>query len=299
MISPPSSSPGRIHVPIDPAKAIGHKISGGRYDYTEMDIVLYHLGLGAGNPATDPGELEYTYEECLKVLPTFGVIAALNNMSGLLDAPGLKFDPEKLLHGAHAIEIRKPFTTNGKLDSVAQIANIWDKGRAAVVDVDITTTDADGEVVCVNTLTMFLRDEGGFGGDAGPPQRRGVDTSRLPDRRTRIDTFESQALLYRLSGDWMPLHADPEVARRAGFERPILHGLCSYGMVCRAVVDGMLDGDVGRVRTFEARFADVVYPGDELEASMWRDDDTIAVSVRNITRSTAVLTHAAVTVADT
>lgn len=285
-------------MPIDLAKAIGHKVSGGRYDYTEKDVVLYHLGLGAGNPATDPGELEYTYEERLKVLPTFGVIAGLNNMSGLLDAPGLKFDPEKLLHGAHAIEIRKPFTTNGKLDSVAEISNIWDKGRAAVVDVDITTTDTDGEVVCVNRLTMFLRDEGGFGGDPGPPRRKGVDTDRVPDLTKRINTFDSQALLYRLSGDWLPLHADPEVAGRAGFERPILHGLCLYGMVCRAVVDGMLDGDVGRVRTFEARFADVVYPGDELEASMWRDGDAIAVSVRNITRGTGVLTNATVTVAD-
>lgn len=285
-------------MPIDPAKAIGHKVSGGRYEYSEKDIALYHLGLGAGNPATDPGELEYTYEERLKVLPTFGVIAALNNMSGLLDAPGLKFDPEKLLHGAHAIEIRKPFTTSGKLDSVAQISNIWDKGRAAVVDVDITTADFSGDVVCVNRLTMFLRGEGGFGGEPGPPRRSGVDTSRSPDLTAQIDTFESQALLYRLSGDWMPLHVDPEVARRAGFERPILHGLCLYGMVCKTVVDRMLGGDVSRVRTFDARFADVVYPGDELEASMWRDDAEIAVSVRNTTRGTAVLTHCSVAVAD-
>ncbi len=283
-------------VPIDPSKALGAKISGGSAKWDRDKVILYHLGVGAGVPQTDANELTYTYEQNLKVLPSFGVIPAFASMGGLGAVPGLSFNPMMLLHGEQDLEIRKPIPVEAEVETNGTIAGIYDKGKAALVVIE-TATNIKGESdpLFVNRFSLFLRGEGGFGGDSGPAAGNAAP-DRAPDKVVESPTIPQQALLYRLSGDKNPLHADPAFAKMGGFDVPILHGLCSFGIVCKAVVDNALGGDTAKVARYQARFAGVFFPGETMVTSYWRDGNTILVDAKSKERGTAVISNAAITV---
>ncbi|WP_322818168.1 MaoC/PaaZ C-terminal domain-containing protein [Tepidiforma sp.] len=283
-------------MPIDPSKALGAPISGGSFRWDRDRIILYHLGIGAGDPPTDPNELSYTYEKNLKVLPSFGVIPAFGSLGGVGQVPGLQFNPALLLHGEQDLEIRKPIPVEAEVETSGKVAGIYDKGKAALVVLETETRlKGDAEPLFVNRFSLFLRGEGGFGGESGPPAGNEAP-NRDPDGTVESKTLPQQALLYRLSGDKNPLHADPDFARLGGFDRPILHGLCSFGVVCKAVVDRALGGDTARVARYQARFAGVVFPGETIVTSFWREGDTILVAAQTKERGTPVITNAAITV---
>jgi acyl dehydratase len=282
-------------MPIDPKQALGAKMGEGSYTWTRDQVILYHLGIGAGDPATDPGELEYTYEKNLKVLPSFGVIPVFGSMGALATTPGLKFNFAMLLHGEQDIEIHQPIPPEATVTNAGEIVGIYDKGKGALVVLEVKTRDEAGQPLFTNRFSLFLRGEGGFGGESGPkagnrPPERG------PDGVLESRTLPQQALLYRLSGDKNPLHADPEFAKMGGFEKPITHGLCSFGVVCKAIVDNVLGGDVTKVARYQARFAGVGFPGETYLTSYWKQDDKILIETKSKQRDAVMISNAAITV---
>jgi acyl dehydratase len=282
-------------MPIDIDKVVGAELAG---DVTEWDadrVILYHLGVGAGVPPTDPNELSYTYEPRLKVLPSFGVVPVFGMLMGLIGVDGLAINPMMLLHGEQDLVVHQPVPTAAKVANEGRIAAVYDKGKGALVILETETRLAEGQLLCTNRFSAFIRGEGNFGGQPGP-QPGNTPPDRTPDVVAESPTLPQQALLYRLSGDKNPLHADPAMAALGGFDRPILHGLCSYGMVCKAVVDHALDGDVTKVRRYQARFAGVVFPGETLVTSMWREGNQVIVATKTKERGTDVITNAAITV---
>ncbi|MBX8688690.1 3-alpha,7-alpha,12-alpha-trihydroxy-5-beta-cholest-24-enoyl-CoA hydratase [Mycobacterium vulneris] len=260
-------------MPIDLDKALGAELEPIEFSWTSSDIQLYHLGLGAGADPMDPRELRYLVDETPQVLPTFGNVAASFHMTEppKVQFPGIDIELSKVLHASEAVSVPGPIPTSGTAKSVQRFTEIWDKGKAAVIVSESTVTDESGKVLWTTKRSIFARGEGGFGGERGP-----ASSAELPDRAPDIEialpTLPQQALLYRLCGDRNPLHSDPAFAAAAGFERPILHGLCTYGIGCKAIVDNLLDGDVSQVASYGARFAGVVIPGETLQANIWKQD---------------------------
>jgi acyl dehydratase len=284
-------------MPVDPSLAVGARVGDTTTTWDGDDVILYHLALGAGRDPVDPGELEYCYEPDIKVLPSYGVIPAQSAMSGIWDGsvPGLAFNPMMLLHGEQEIEVLTPrVPAAATVRNVGRVAAIYDKGKAALLVIEIDTCTTSGDPMFRNRFSLFLRGEGGFGGDPGP---RGAEPApeRAPDRVVESPTLPQQALLYRLLGDKNPLHVDPRFAAIGGFERPILHGLCSYGIAAKAAVDAMLGGETGAVAAYRARFAGVVVPGDTIVTSLWRQGERIHLEAANKERGTAVLSNAVIT----
>ncbi len=284
-------------MPIDVDKVVGVELPGSEWEWDADRVILYHLGLGAGVPATDPGELAYCYEASLKVLPSFGVLPVFGTLIGMIMLPGMEVNPMMVLHGEQDLEVHRPVPTAGRVANTGRVVSVFDKQKGAVVVVETESTLPGGELLFTNRFSSFVRGEGGFGGESGPAPGN-VAPDRAPDLTVESATLLQQALLYRLSGDKNPLHADPSMAALGGFDRPILHGLCSYGIVCRAAVDHLLEGDVDRVRRYQARFAGVVFPGETIVTSMWREDDRIVLAAETKDRGTPVITNAAITVGD-
>jgi acyl dehydratase len=291
-------------MPIEPQKALAAKFAPSTSSYEQDDVILYHLGVGAGVPATDANELEYTYEKSLKVLPSFGVVPVFASMgASLFNVEGLKFNPTMLLHGEQDIEIHRPLPTAAQLESQVRIAGIYDKGKAALVVLEVATQEQGGAPLFTNRFSLFLRGEGGFGGPRGPEGEPGAAghgpareaPARAADLTVESKTLPQQALLYRLSGDKNPLHADPGFAKMGGFDTPILHGLCSFGIVCKAAVDHALAGDVAKVARYQARFAGVFFPGETMVTSIWREGKQLLLASKSKERGTPVLSNAAIT----
>ena len=274
-------------MPIDREKALAHEFPPGQGAYQPDDVILYALGVGAGNPPLDPSELEYTYEKQLKVLPSF-VTTVNGGGASFFGVPGLEFNPAMMLHGEQDIEIHKPLPPEAELSGRSSIVDIYDKGKAALLVFQTETQDASGDLLYTVRMSLFLRGEGGFGGEGGPkPGNAAPD--REPDGVVRSTTLPQQAILYRLNGDKNPLHIDPDFAKMGGFDRPIIHGLCSYGIVCKAVVDDALGGDPTQVARYQARFAGVAWPGETYETRWWREGGKILIEARIPERENAVV----------
>lgn len=255
-------------MPIDAAKALAAEPRSAEIAWDHKDIQLYHLGLGAGIPATDPDELRYTLESKLHVLPSFATVAGAGmGVVGGLSAPGIEVNLAAVLHGGQSITLHRPIPVKGEAVTTSKVAAVYDKTKAAILVLRTEVADSDGPL-WTSDAQIFVRGEGGFGGERGPSTRLPAPEGE-PDRIVERPVREEQALLYRLSGDWNPLHADPEFAKLAGFDRPILHGLCTYGMTLKAVVDTVLGGDVSRVRSYSTRFTGIVFPGETLRIRMW------------------------------
>lgn len=283
-------------MPIDVDKVLGAELPERRSSWSATDVILYHLGLGAGANPTDPGELAYTYEAGLKVLPSYGVIPAVPMLPDMLRLPGMDVDLARLLHGEQDLQVHRALPVEASVVTSGTIADLSDKGSGALLVLETVTRDSEtSEPLCTNRFSAFIRGEGGFGRTAtqSVPSAPEAPTG-APDIEIGVPTLPQQALLYRLSGDMNPIHADPDFARGGGFDQPILHGLCSYGIVCKAVVDAALGGDVTRVTRYRARFTGVVYPGETLIVQMWLLDGSVVVNAVCQERATPVLSNAAI-----
>jgi acyl dehydratase len=236
------------------------------HSYTWKDTVLYALGVGAKHD-----ELDYLYEgRGPKVLPSFAVVPTYKPMFDLLARTGGSF--ATVVHGAQKVVVRKPFAPEGTLSTVARVKGLYDLRRFTIAHVETETSDRTGERVCDTTWTIIFRGEGGWGGAPPPREPSGIDVpkDRPADFRIEEATTREQALLYRLSGDLNPLHADPEFAKGVGFEQgPILHGLCTYGHMIRHVARGACGGDASKLTGFDASFKKPVWPGDTLVTEGW------------------------------
>lgn len=263
-------------MPINP-DAVGTKGEPGRRSWTSKDALLYAVGVGAGTE-----ELQYTTENTKdlpqKVLPTFAVIIGGGGVP--MGAAGT-FNPAMMVHGEQGIELFGDIPAEGEIESVGEITGIYDKGSAAVLAFSSESKNvATGEVLLRTSMTLFCRGEGGFGGDRGPSDKIEFPVSD-PDHQVTYKTREDQALTYRLSGDRNPLHSDPSFAAMGGFDKPILHGLCSYGFTGRALLQALCAGDSGQFKSMKARFSKPVMPGDELTVSMWVDGNSALFRTTN------------------
>lgn len=227
--------------------------------------MLYALGVGAGLD-----ELQFSTEKNQSVLPTMGVVLAAR-AAVPFDKIG-PFNPAMLVHGEQAIELARTIPPEGTLKTTGKIAALYDKGKGAVVVSESESVDAaTGELLFRTRGSAFIRGAGGFGGDRGPSGSSYELPARKPDHEITYQTRPDQALLYRLSGDYNPLHSDPEFAKLAGFPRPILHGLCTYGFTGRALLHALCGGDPARFKAMEGRFSKPVFPGEALTIKMWID----------------------------
>jgi acyl dehydratase len=257
-------------MPINP-EAVGSRGEPHLHSWTEKDAMLYALGVGAGLD-----ELQFTTENTtdtpLRVLPTMAVVLGVGG-AGAMRSIGT-FNPAMLVHGEQAIRLHREIPTAGEVSTVGEITGIYDKGKGAVIVMESTSTDTStGEPLFTSTSSVFIRGEGGWGGDRGPSGPRNVPPERAPDHEVTYRTREDQALIYRLSGDRNPLHSDPAFAAMGGFDRPILHGLCTYGFTGRALLHALAGGDPSRFRAMEGRFSSPVLPGEALTVRMWVDGD--------------------------
>jgi len=259
-------------MPIRPDLLLAHAFPEARQRYTKRDVILYALGLGLGRVPTDPDDLPYLLEDRLRALPTFAV--TLGSPGAWIRAPEFGVNYAKLVHYEQDAKFHTALPAEAEIVSGARVASITDrgKGRGAVVVVERVIRDASTQAsYCTLRQTLLLRDDGGFGGEA-PPREANVIPEREADTQAAFAVDPRAALIYRLSGDWNPLHADPAAAKAGGFERPILHGLASYGVAGVAVARacGFRPEHVTGLR---CRFSGVVFPGDTLTFRIWREAD--------------------------
>jgi acyl dehydratase len=267
------------------------------FEYGWKDVVLYALGIGAR-----VDELDYLFEgRGPKVYPSFAVVPSFEPMIKLLMKSGGNL--AMVVHGAQKVVMHAPIPAQGVMKTVGTIRGIYDMKKFAQAIVDTTTTDGDGNKLFDTTWSIIFRGSGNFGGSPPPrpnPEDAIIIPSRDPDFLREESTSREQALLYRLSGDFNPLHADPEFAALAGFTQgPILHGLCTFGHMVRAAVIGACGGDASRVRSFEGQFRKPVWPGDTIVTSGWKLDvgNKYALSVSVKERPDPVITNASVVIA--
>ena len=263
-------------MPINP-DAIGAKTAPQPFEWTDRETLLYALGVGAGTQ-----DLAFTTENShdieQQVLPTYAVIAC--PAWGAAAEVG-NFNWAMLLHGSQQIRLHRPLPPSGKLNASSEVADIQDKGEGknAILVLKGTGTDPEtGEVVAESVSTAVIRGEGGFGGQPGERPVAPTFPDREPDAKVALATTEDQPLIYRLSGDRNPLHSDPWFAQTlAGFPKPILHGLCTYGVAGRVLVAELGGGDATKIRAVGARFTSPVFPGETLTTSVWRTEPGYAV----------------------
>jgi acyl dehydratase len=242
-----------------------------RHDYAKRDTMLYALGLGVGGDPLDDAELRYVYEKDLVALPTMAAVICTPGFWLMQDGTGV--DWKRVLHAEQSVEIHRPLASAGSITARTTVDEIIDKGegRGAIIYQRRELIDADtGEAIATVRQSSFARGDGGFGGPTGPLRPTHPIPEAAADIVVDVPTRRDLALLYRLNGDYNPLHADPDVARAAGFERPILHGLCTFGIAGRAVVRALCGEEASRLRRIDARFSAPVLPGDTLSIEMWR-----------------------------
>lgn len=243
---------------------VGKEIKPAEFGWVPKDIILYNIGIGAY-------DLEHTYENAkggLKVVPTWAVIPPF---PALFDSPRLTgANPMMILHGEQKIVIKKrPLPSSAKTVTSGKITELFDKGKGALYRLHTVTKTLDGEELFDNVFSAFVRGAGGWGGERGP-EPGNTPPDRDPDSVVEYQTRDIQHLIYRLSGDINPLHIDPNFAKMAGYDRPILHGLCTFGHVGRAVIEACCGGDDSKLKEYEVRFRDVVYPGQKIITKIWK-----------------------------
>ncbi len=259
---------------IDPS-AVGATGGPVERSWTSKDCLLYALGVGAGLD-----ELQFTTEKKQQVLPTMPVVLGARGAVPMQKIGS--FNPAMLVHGEQAVELARPLPAEGTLKATGKIVAVYDKGKGAVVVTESTAVDAkSGEPLFKTRSAAFIRGAGGFGGERGPSGPVNVPPDRKPDHSVSYKTAPEQALLYRLSGDRNPLHSDPEFAKMAGFPRPILHGLCTYGFTGRALLHTLCGSDPARFKSMEGRFSKPVFPGETLTISMWVDGSVCIFQTTN------------------
>jgi len=241
--------------------------------YTDKDSILYGLGVGLGNDPMDIDELKYVYENGQIALPSMATNFQYH--SSLLMSAKLNF--VMVVHGEQKLSIINPIPVSGDFLADMKVLNCFDKGasKGAIIDVETTVKlKSDGTEICKLISTTFARGDGGFDGPESPPQEI-FEPEGSPDLVDEITTKPDQALIFRLSGDYNPLHSDPNFAKAAGFPKPILHGLCTYGVACRSIVKTACDNDVKKLKSFNCRFSSPVFPGETIVTEMWKNGNDI------------------------
>lgn len=260
---------------IDLQKALALRSEGQEFRYTDRETMLYALGVGMGADPMDRRELPFVYENGLKVLPTQATVISWG--AGRTLETGINF--MMVVHGEQRLTVHKPLSESGNVLTDWRLTDIIDKGpgKGAILVAETVIRDkASGEKLVTLTSSTFARADGGFGGpSSGGPEPHPTPT-RAPDAELALPTRPDQALLYRLSGDRNPLHSDPDFAKAAGFERPILHGLCTYGVTCRAVLQTYCDFDPTRIIGHDVRFSSPVFPGETIVTRMWKDGNIVS-----------------------
>jgi acyl dehydratase len=274
-----------------------------RHTFTQRDAMLYALGIGIGFDPLHAGQLRFVYEKDLQTVPTMGSV---------LGTPGFWWrdartgaDWVKIVHGEQHLRVLKPLPTSGTLRARNRVLSITDKGAgkgAIAVIVRELYDDASGELLVEARNVTFLRGDGGFSQQSGvsdsPPAALPAVPEREPDIELELPSLSHQALLYRLNGDYNVLHADPDVARAAGFPRPILHGLCTYGMAAHAVLKAVCDYDARRLRSVAVRFTAPVFPGETIRFQLWREGaQTLHLRARADARDVTVLNNGVIELA--
>lgn len=258
-----------------------------------QESALYALGVGLGHDFMDPDQLRFVYEKGMKALPTMAVV--LGNNSFWLRDPATGVDWKRVVHGEEKLEIHAPIPHEGRFTSRLAIEEIIDKGegRGALILSRREIVDLGcGRHLATVRRTTFARGDGGFGGPkVAAPEPHRLPEGRRPDHVCDLPTLPQQALIYRLSGDLNPLHADPDVAREAGFERPILHGLSTFGVAGHAVLKALCGYDPARLKRFDVRFSAPVYPGETIRTEMWHDGTTVSFRARVVERDVVVLNN--------
>lgn len=255
-------------MPLD-LSAVGRSSGEIRRTWTKDDVMLYAVAVGAGAETADPSyELAFTTENSretqLAVLPTF-----VNLLTGNEPPPLGDIDPGAVLHAEQSFTLHRPLPTSGAVRTTSRVSAIYDKGSAALAVLESLVADeATGEPLAAVASTLFIRGEGGFGGERGPSASE-TQLDRDHDLIVEVQTRPEQALIYRLTGDRNPIHSDPAHAADAGFDRPILHGMCTYGFTGRALLQAVCGSDVTRFRAMSGRFSSPVLPGDALTVEVW------------------------------
>jgi acyl dehydratase len=283
-------------MPINP-EAVGTRTEPTESSWRSKDGLLYAVGVGAGQDPLSEAERPFFSENSIdvdqRILPT--MVVTLPNVSGAFGSIG-SFNPAMLVHGEERIVLHGEVPVEGTVSTVTEITAIWDKGKGAVIELTSTSTlVGESEPLFDVVMSAFIRGEGGWGGDRGPSGPRNEAPEGDPDATVTYPTRPEQALVYRLSGDRNPLHSDPSFAALAGFDRPILHGLCTYGFTGRALLHELCGSDPARFRSMEGRFSSPVMPGEELTVQVWRTGDGQAVYRTLASGDRVVLDSGAVT----
>ncbi|XP_043915273.1 peroxisomal multifunctional enzyme type 2 [Protopterus annectens] len=299
-MNPTSATVSTSKSGFNPAQVVGQKLPEVVYSYTHLQPILYALGVGVSTKQLDHLKFLYEGNEEFSCLPTFGVIPGQACLQGVLSSlPGFEMDLARLLHGEQYLEQYKPLPTSGSLTSESVVVDILDKGSGAVILLDVFTRD-DNELVCYNQFTLFIVGAGGFGGKRSSDKAKECVNlpKRPPDAVASDVTSINQAALYRLSGDWNPLHIDPSFAALGGFKQPILHGLCSFGYAARHVLKHYADNDVIKFKAIKVRFAKPVIPGQTLETEMWKEGNRIHLQAKVKETGETVLANSYVDLAE-
>ena len=235
------------------------------FSYTERDLIIYALGIGFTKE-----NLEYVYEGAknFKAFPTYGVILPSN--AGTEAFLSTKANFAMVVHGEQGLEVHNPLPRSATISTMATLEGVYDKGSGALIVMRFDSKDKNGSPLCTNWMSAFVRGAGGFGGKAQPKKEVPSIPQKSPEFVFDAPTDVNQAALYRLSGDRNPLHIDPAVAKAVGFKEPILHGLCTYGIICRRVVQEVFEGDTGKIKSYSARFSSPVLPGETLQVRGWQ-----------------------------
>ena len=275
-------------MPIDRDALMSAVVTGEPVNYREKDVMLYALGIGFGRDPVNDAELEFVLENRgPKTVPT---LASMLVPDRILTGSDIAFS--HLLHRAQSMVLHRPLPASADLLADQRIVSLCDRGRGLGAEITMATElrrVRDETVICTLETVVIARADGGFGGPAPPPRNRLRMPDRAPDFITELETRPDQALLFRLSGDMNPLHADPAVARGAGFEKPILHGRCTYGIACKAILETVCEYDHTLIREFGVRFSAPVYPGDVIATEMWQNGDTVFFRSRVAGRNVTVL----------
>lgn len=266
-------------MPLNP-NAVGSVSEPAEISWASKDALLYAVGIGGGID-----ELAYTTENTAGVpqqaFPTFPVVIGAGKAMSAMGMIGT-YNPALLVHGQQSVTLHRALPVEGSATVQSRVVDMFDKGKAAVVVMAAEARLADGSPLYTTTMSAFIRGEGGWGGDRGPSGAQNEPPARLPDHQVTYQTSVHQAFVYRLSGDRNPLHTDPAFARKGGFHRPILHGLCSYGFTGRALLHTLCGSESARFAHMEARFASPVLPGEALTISMWGTSSGEAVFTTSV-----------------
>ncbi|MGO1500995.1 MAG: MaoC/PaaZ C-terminal domain-containing protein [Marinobacter sp.] len=273
-------------------KLLNRKFETLTHDYTEKDSMLYALGVGLGNDPLNEDCLQFVYEDGLKALPSMGVVLAGPGFWARESDTGI--DWVKVLHAGQELILHRPLPPAGIVEATTKITEIVDKGEGKGVLITserVVRDKATGDDLCTLVSTTMARGDGGFGGPSSSSSKPDLIPEREPDLICDLPTLDQAALIYRLSGDFNPLHASPSVARKGGFEKPILHGLCTFGVAAHALMKTLCDYDPTRFHRMRLRFSAPVYPGETIRTEMWRDGNKVAFRCRSVERDLVVINN--------